>query len=638
MYVRKVVSTHAGKRYVKYVLVESVRTPRGPRQKVVCSLGDLHPRPVAEWLRLARKVEAALSEQLSLGETKDPEVDKIVRKIRSRGQQGRRKTGKTGHADEQGEQESVERISVDPKRVSTERHREVGTVHVGYQMWQRLGLDTILTDIGLDERTRELSCAMVLNRLIYPCSEHAMPEWIRRTALDDILSTDFSSLVDEALYRNLDRLYPRRVEIERHLAEREDSLFNLDQAVLLYDLTSTYFEGQAERTPKAKRGYSRDHRPDCKQLVVGLVLNRDGFPRAHEIYEGNTQDRKTVGAMLDVLDARVGLKPGQTVVVDRGMAYEENLQQITARKLHYLVAARQPERDRWLAEFDDDEQFESVVRTPSALNPLQKKTRVRVKLRRTDNGTYVLCISDGRVQKDRAIREKHEQRLLADLEKLRGRVDKGRLRKADKIHEAMGRLKERYPRVARYYAMQYDAKTKRFGYTLDAERKVRAEALDGSYLLRSDRTDLSADEAWRIYVLLTRVENAFRAMKTPLEERPIFHHVERRVETHIFLCVLAYHLLISVEKTLLDRGVHTSWESVRETLQTHQACTIVLPTEHGSELRIRRASTPEPAHREIYDLLAVPHQPFRPIRKWSAVTSDPRPGPNPTQTQSTHEP
>jgi transposase len=258
-------------------------------------------------------------------------------------------------------------------------------------------------------------------------------------------------------------------------------LFKIKYEILLYDVTSTYFEGLGQRNPQAKRGYSRDHRPDCKQLVVGLVLNRDGFPRAHEIYEGNTQDRKTVGAMLDVLDARVGLKPGQTVVVDRGMAYEENLQQITARKLHYLVAARQPERDRWLAEFDDDEQFESVVRTPSPLNPLQKKTRVRVKLRRTDDGTYVLCVSDGRVQKDRAIREKHEQRLLADLEKLRERVDKGRLRKADKIHEAMGRLKERYARVARYYAMQYDAKTKRFGYTLDAERKLRAEALDAIY-------------------------------------------------------------------------------------------------------------------------------------------------------------
>jgi len=299
-----------------------------------------------------------------------------------------------------------------------------------------------------------------------------------------------------------------------------------------------------------------------------------------------------------------------------------NLAEITSRKLHYLVAARQPERDRWLAEFDDDEEFVGVVRAPSPRNPLQKKTRVRVKLRRTENATYVLCVSEGRVKKDRAIREKHEKRLLADLEKLRARVEKGGLQKSDKINEAIGRLKERYPRVARYYAMQYDADAGSFSYTLDAERRARAEALDGSYLLRTDRTDLSADEAWRIYVMLTRVENAFRAMKSPLEERPIFHHVERRVETHIFLCVLAYHLLISIEKTLLERGIHTSWESVREALQTHQVCTVVLPAPHGLELHVRRASTPESAHRQIYDWLQVPHQPIRPIKRWVPASND----------------
>jgi transposase len=619
MYVRKVVSTHGGKRYEKYVLVESVRTPKGPRQKVVCSLGDLRPRPAAEWLELACRVEQALRGQLGLSGESGSETNKIVGRIREREQATVRLSKASTEA-----RDTSEHVAIDPSRIRTELHREAGPVHVGYQMWERLGLDTILGDVGFGERARTLSCAMVLNRLIYPCSEHAMPDWIRRTALDDILSTDFSSLADESLYRNLDRLYPQRVAIEQKLAAREDTLFNLDKTVLLYDLTSTYFEGQANANPKAKRGYSRDHRPDCKQVVVGLVLNREGFPRGHEVYAGNTQDRTTVGSMLDQIHARVGLKPGQMVVVDRGMAYDANLAEITSRKLHYLVAARQPERDRWIAEFDDDKQFEEVIREPSALNPLQKKTRVRVKLRRTENATYVLCVSDGRVLKDRAIREKHEQRLMADLDKLKTRIEKGNLKSADKIHEAMGRLKERYSRVARYYVMHYDSDARSFTYTLDAERKARAEHLDGSYLLRTDRTDLSADEAWRIYVLLTRVENAFRAMKSPLEERPIFHHLERRVETHIFLCVLAYHLLIAIEKTLLDRGVHTSWESIRETLQTHQLCTIVIPAAHGLELHIRRGSNPEPAHRQIYDWLKMPHEPILPVKRWvpASVRSD----------------
>jgi transposase len=437
-----------------------------------------------------------------------------------------------------------------------------------------------------------------------------------------MLHTDFSSLDDDTLYRHMDALHPLREQIERSLAEREKTLFNLDQTVFLYDLTSTYFEGRAEANPKAKRGYSRDHRPDCKQVVVGLVLNREGFPLAHEIYDGNTQDRTTVAGMLDRLQTRVGLKPGQLVVVDRGMAYAENLAQITSRQLHYLVAARQPERDRWLADFDDDEQFESVIREPSPLNPCQNKTEVKVKLRRTDSGTYVLCVSDGRVLKDRAIREKHEKRLLADLEKLKARVVRGTIKQPQKIDQAIGRLKERHPRVARYYTMHYDAGAGTFDYELDAERRARAEKLDGSYLLRSDRTDLGADEAWRIYILLTRVENAFRAMKSPLEERPIWHHKQHRVETHIFLCVLAYHLLIAIENTLLARSIHTSWESVRETLQTHQVCTIVLPAPHGLELHIRRGSTPEVAHRKIYEALQVPSDPVCVRKHWQAAVPE----------------
>ncbi len=619
MYIRKVTSRYGAKTYVKYVLVESIRTKSGPRQKVICSLGDLRPRPAAQWLDLVHRVEAALRGQLEMQAARDAEVDKVVRRIRKRSDSApleRRAPRFDGPTSE-------DLVAIDTSEVRTELHREAGTVHVGHQMWTRLGLDAILARAGMSEHARTLTCAMTLNRLIYPCSEHAMPDWIRRTALDDIVGADWSALTDDALYRNLDVLHPNRAVIEKSLAERERTLFNLDQTIFLYDLTSTYFEGQAASNAKAKRGYSRDHRPDCKQVVIGLVLNRDGFPLGHEIYAGNTQDRTTVVSMLDLLDARVGLKPGQMVVVDRGMAYEENLAQIKARKLHYLIAARHPERDRWLADFDDDQEFEPVIREPSPLNPIQKKTNVKVKLRRTETGTYVLCVSDERVLKDRAIREKHEKRLLADLEKFKTRVAGGTLKNETKIQQAIGRLKERYPRVARYYTMNYDADTKTFTYTLDETRRARAEKLDGSYLLRTDRTDLSAEEAWRIYTLLTRVENAFRAMKSPLEERPIFHQLERRVETHIFLCVLAYHLLIAIEKTLLDQGMHTSWATIRETLKTHQVCTVVLPTKHHGVLRIRRGSTPEPAHAEIYRQLGIPAQLMRPLKTWGPSEPDP---------------
>src|SRR5260370_25521736 len=228
-------------------------------------------------------------------------------------------------------------------------------------------------------------------------------------------------------------------------------------------------------------------------------------------------------------------------------------------------------------------------------------------MRRVDGETHVLCLSSERQEKDRAIREAHEKRLLVDLEKLSKRVKKGKGRgtKPSEVLESIGRLKERYSRVARYYRMEYDSQTKVFQYSLDEAKGARAEKLDGSYLLKTDREDLSAEEAWRLYTLLTRAEAAFRTLKSPLGERPIFHHKEGRVEAHIFLCVLAYHLLMSIEKTLLDADVHTSWATVRETLKTHQVNTIVLPTDGGMVLRIRQGTTPEAAHRELYQKLRI---------------------------------
>jgi transposase len=315
----------------------------------------------------------------------------------------------------------------------------------------------------------------------------------------------------------------------------------------------------------------------------------------------------------------VGLHAGQTVVVDRGMSGAENLQKIVARKLHYLVAEPYGARSDWVEEFENDEDFREVKRETSPTNPWQRKSTIQVKMRQVDGETHVLCLSSERKEKDRAIRQAHEKRLLVDLEKLAKRVAKGKGRgtKPAEVMESIGRLKERYSRVARYYPMEYDSQTKVFRYSLDEAKRARAEKLDGSYLLKTDRGDLSADEAWRVYTLLTRAEAAFRTLKTPLGERPIFHHKEGRVEAHIFLCVLAYHLLISIEKTLVDAGVHTSWATVRETLKTHQINTIVLPADGGMVLRIRQGSTPEAVHRELYQKLRIASEIIRPRKTWS---------------------
>lgn len=601
MYIRRTTKTHKGKTYDNYLLVESVHTPKGPRQRTICSLGSLSPGPVEQWHSLALKVKDSLEGQLSF-EPVTPPIDTLIEKV---------------HGGRKSESALSDRMmTVDTDGVTTEEFREAGPVHVGHQIWRQLGLDEILSRAGLSDRACLLSEAMTLNRLIFPLSELAMPDWIRRTAIGDILGADFATLNEDALYRNLDRLHPNREKIETELAERERTLFNLEDTVYLYDLTSTYFEGQAKGNPQAKRGYSRDQRPDCKQVVVGLVLDRDGFPKAHEVFDGNRQDRSTVSEMLKNLQKRTGKKPGSTVVVDRGMAYPENLAEIRAQDLHYIVAGRQPERNPWLEDFEKENDWEEVIRTPSRRNLGQKKTKVQIKRRQKGEELYILCLSDGRQEKDRAIREKQEQRLLEDLAKLKKRIDTGHVKKTDKIHQAIGRLKERYPRVARYYSLHYDAEQKHLSCREEADKKGIAEKLDGSYVLKTDRLDMAADEIWRTYILLTRVEAAFRAMKSPLRERPIFHHLQHRAQTHIFLCVLAYHLLVAIEKPFLDQGVHTSWWTIRQQLSTHQVVTVVLPAANGNILRIRKGGTPEPIHREIYKTLKIPEEVIQPVKTW----------------------
>lgn len=617
MYIRKTVRRYKDQTYVNFLLVESVLTDKGPRQKVICSLGDLSPRPRELWLALARKLQDALTGQLALPgmADEDPELQQLKHLLPVQ-------NAPRGNVDTATSSSPDDLVSVHIDRVTYESPRPAGHIHVGREFWKRLGLDDIFKSLGFSPYLVSLTCAMTLNRLIHPAAEYAMPDWIRSTAMADILGVDFSRLPDDPLYRNLDRLHPHRAAIESALAEREQSLFNLGNTILLYDLTSTYFEGKAALIPKAKRGYSRDHRPDCKQVVVGLVIGREGFPRAHEIFEGNTQDRQTLATMLELLEKRVGLPEGSTIVVDRGMAFPENIAELRRRKLHYVVAAAQKERDRLLAEFETVDGFVEVVRQPSPRNPGQKKSSVRVKAHPSDNELLILCISQERVEKDRAIRAKQEGRFLRDVARLQARIQNGRLKKEIKIGEAMGRLKERYPRVARYYSLTFDAKARQLKNEPDEPKREVAASLDGSYLLRTDRQDLAADEGWRIYGALTRAENAFRCMKSPLCERPIFHHLEHRMESHIFLCVLAYHLLVAIETTLLRQEIHTSWATVRDLLATHEIATIVLPTDQNGVLRIRRSATPEPDHKVLYEALGVPTEIIRPVKTWERNPSN----------------
>ena len=347
-----------------------------------------------------------------------------------------------------------------------------------------------------------------------------------------------------------------------------------------------------------------------------MVLDRDGFPKAHEVFDGNPKIERRCRRDVRCLEKRTGLRPGTTVIVDRGMAYEENWSR--SKSAGSTIWWRAPGERKHGSTSWSDEGWEEVMRTPSPQNPFQKKTRVQIKRQAKDDLVYLLCRSEGREEKDRAIRETQEAKLVADLSKLQQRVSKGQLKEENKIQQAMGRLLERYPRVARYYQIAYDSAQRDLGWKELAEKKATAQKLDGSYVLKTDRQDLTTDEIWRTYLLLTRVEDAFRNMKSPLMERPIFHQLKNRVQTHIFLCVLAYHLLAAMEHRFLQAGVHTSWWTLRQQLSTHQVATIVLPLDqHNRVLKIRKATTPEPIHREIYATLRIPVEVMNPPKPGS---------------------
>lgn len=649
-----------------------MNTPKGPRHKVICSLGNLDPGPPEKWLGVAKNIEKALSGQLLI----DPDLvaEQIVEKIKSK--QEADVPPVAGDPDPRC-------LTVDTDEFFMEEAREAGPVHVGHQMWEKLQITEVLLAAGLSERACLLTEMMTINRLVEPSSELATVEWVSRTALPDILGEDIVIETPRALYRNMDLLHPEREKIEAALAERERTLFNLDDKVILYDLTSTYFEGQSLRNEKAQHGYSRDHRPDCKQVVVGLVVNGDGFPKAHEIFDGNRSDTTTVDEMLDALDARAGgMSKGLTVVVDRGMSSKENLASIRERGYHYMVATRQQERDEYLAEIEDREgwqTFEKVRRgkyidrvvNRISMKRVSAKAVIAVKEKKLSTAkarferartaaesaqehnkdeeiilmkslkavelnrelklaedelaqeeSLIICISEKRIEKDRAIREKQEKRFLADLEALKTRVDAGKV-KPSKVHENIGRLKERYPRVSRYYDMDCDDAVNQLSYAENTAKKELAKELDGSYIIRTDKNDLTDQEIWKTYMLLTRIEAAFRDIKGPIGERPIFHQLEHRVETHIFVCILAYHLLVAIEKMFHDAGFHSSWETVRKELRTHQVVTAAFPTKSGKTLKIRNSTKPEGVHSSIYKLLRIPENVMQPRRTWCAPLAVP---------------
>jgi transposase len=589
MFLRRYCRSKNGKTHVYFALVESVRTAAGPRQQVVAHLGELNAQQEQRWQRTVLFYNRQGDpQQLRLFPEDGPELS---------------------------DEANVVRVRLD--KVGWSNGRRFGDVWLASWLWQYLHLDAIVARHVPQGKQTVAPAAVVaievINRLCQPCSEFALAEhWYAATGLEDLLGVRDAEVTKDRLYQTLDQLRAAQEKIENDLKERLGTLFHLDYELLLYDLTSTYFEGLAEANELAARGYSRDHRSDCKQVIVALVVTREGFPLAHVTWAGNTQDVQTVQRLVQAIEARFG-KSQRVWVMDRGMISDATLTFLDTEGRRYLLATKRPA----LAA------FQAELRAPG-WQRLADNPDVEVKQLSRDAVHYLLARSRPRRLKERAMRRRQRRGLAQALAKLQTRVSAGRLKQRDKILEAVGRLKERFPKARPFVSIRVSVNPVSLDYAWDVA-KFRAALLgDGAYLLRSNQSGWSAPEFWETYIQLTVVERAFRVLKSELRLRPIWHQSSGRTEAHIFVCVLAYALWKTLDHLTKRAGLHTpiakpdlerpedsprprpmTPEVILRELSQIQIGDIELETTDGQKLVLRRVARPNAEQKRILEALQV---------------------------------
>jgi len=572
MFLRELRPQKDGKEHSYWSLVETVRTPDGPRQRTLCYLGELNASAQARWLKTIEVFnEQGESRQLKLfpSEAEPPEDDPDVARVLLKG-------------------------------VRLERARQFGNCFLGLELWKRLGLDRFWEELldaePADVPWSRVAAVLAINRLCAPGSELAVEErWYPTTALDDLLDIEDGKINDSRLYRCLDRLIPHKAKLERHLRERYGELFAAEFDVLLYDLTSSYVEGAAEKDPMLRRGYSRDHRPDCKQVVIALIVNAEGFPLSYETFNGNRADVTTLETVMRMVERKYG-RARRVWVFDRGIVSEENLAALRRRGGDYLVGTPRSKL----------KQFEKEL-----LEGNWEKVRqdVEVKCVPVPGGeeTYVLCRTAARKEKERAIRRRFAGKIENALESLKKRVADGKLKDRNKIERQLGRIQAKHPQVADLYEMKViqEAEALRVEWRMLPERRAWQEAREGAYLLRAKLEGDSAPELWTKYMQLTEAEAVFRALKSELLVRPFFHQLERRVKAHILVAFLGYALWVTLKHLLRRKDSPMTPSQALALLSTIQSADIVLPTTDGREIRLRRVTTPSAEQKSLLALLGL---------------------------------
>ena len=601
MFISKV--THIEKKsqqqYHTFKLLESVRTERGPRQRMILNLGTDFTLPEEQWKDLANRIEEIITGQDPLfdySEEIEALASRYARKIvRYQGQPSLRESGVRPGAGETDYQR------VDISTVDNEHARSVGVEYVVHETIKELALDEKLIDLGFYKPTVDAAIGVIAARLIAPSSERAAHIWLQNmTALDDLLGADFSGLSQDRVYKVSDMLLHHKAEIEAHLRTRESSLFQLGERIILYDLTNTFFEGSGRYNGKAHFGVSKEKRTDCPLVTLGLVLDADGFPKKSDVFAGNVSEPGTLAGMIAALSCDDATKP--IIVIDAGIATEKNLQWLKEHGYAYIVVSRKKiEVPQGLAMVTVRQDNQKLIQAALVNNQDAKEVEL-------------YCHSTAKEVKEEGIKNRFERRFEEALQKVRkGLTKKYGTKKYEKVLEKIGRLKERYRRVARRYEITVTPDESNRVKAITWERKEQ-NSQSGFYCLRSNRLDFKEQELFDIFSMLTDIEDAFRSMKSDLGLRPVYHQNEHRADGHLFITVLAYHVLHAIRFKLRRQGITHSWPTIRKGLSTHVRITTTMKRDDGKMIHIRKSSRPESFHLRIYDALNVPHRPGKTIK------------------------
>jgi len=571
VYLRHSTVRKDGKTHTYWRLVRSVRRGRKVVQETVAQLGELDAEGRAKATALARQITGRADQRELFEATPAPS----------------------------------ESVSVRLEQVRLERGRRFGDVWMGLVLWRALRLDAVCEELlGRGRETvpwPAMVAVQVLGRLCEPSSDlNVAEDWYRGTALDDILGVPAERVNDDRVYRTLDRLLPQKVQIEQHLVKRLGELFTLDYDLLLYDVTSTYFEGEALRNPQAKRGHSRDHRPDCKQVCIALVVTREGMPLGYEVFDGNRTDVTTVEEIVGTMEARYGIA-NRIWVMDRGMTSAENIAWLQQTKRRYLVGTPKSELRKWSRQIAEARDWRTV------------REDVEAKLCPGPDGqeTFVLCRSASRREKEMAMHRRFAERIEEGLQSLGRRLDSARS-PVDRgpVERQIGRLLQRNSRAAGRYtiAVVEDGACPsglRLEWSARPEWDDWAALSEGCYVLRTNITDWSAEDLWRTYIQLTEAEAAFRVNKTELSIRPVWHQRKERVQAHILVCFLAYVLWKTLEQWQKRAGLGSSPRTILDELARITSADVVMPTTDGRELRIRCVVRPDSAQAQLLARLGL---------------------------------